>query len=148
MTSVEELLEFAARLGEAGKKIDVEVIRKPLDALEEASNKLNASFSGSWLGYHSRVYYANLQPSPAGANFSQEWGLKELYGSSMGSRGEWQEFAPDVVKAHIFKSAGEGCSQFTNIEGLGQIRFPQGNIAACFDEIRQVLEREGLLATN
>ena len=107
MTSAEELLELAARMGEAGRKLDIEVIRKPLDALEEASNKLNASFSGSWLGYHSRVYYANLQPSPAGANFSQEWGLKELYGSSMGSRGEWQEFAPDVVKAHIFRSAGE-----------------------------------------
>jgi hypothetical protein len=80
MTSGEELLELAARLSEAGKKIDVEAIRRPLDALEEASKKMNASFSGSWLGYHSRVYYANLQPAPAGANFSQEWGLKEMYG--------------------------------------------------------------------
>lgn len=39
----------------------------------------------------------------------------------------------------------EDCNQFTNIEGLGQIRFSQGNIAACFEEVRQVLEREGLL---
>ena len=37
-----------------------------------------------------------------------------------------------------------GCEQFSNIQGLGQIRFPEGNIKACFEEIRQVLEREGL----
>lgn len=39
----------------------------------------------------------------------------------------------------------EGCEGFSNIEGLGQIRFPRGNIKAAFDEIRQVLEREGIL---
>jgi predicted nucleotide-binding protein len=38
-----------------------------------------------------------------------------------------------------------GCEQFSNIEGLGQIRFPPGNISAAFEEIRRVLEREGLL---
>jgi hypothetical protein len=39
----------------------------------------------------------------------------------------------------------EGCSGFSNIEGLGQIRFPVGNIAACFEEVRRVTEREGLI---
>lgn len=42
----------------------------------------------------------------------------------------------------------EGCEEFSNIQGLGQIRFPKGNISAKFDEIRQVLEREGLLAAT
>ena len=40
----------------------------------------------------------------------------------------------------------EGCEAFSNIEGLGQIRFPKNNIKAAFEEIRQVLEREGLVA--
>jgi predicted nucleotide-binding protein len=39
----------------------------------------------------------------------------------------------------------DGCEQFSNIEGLGHIRFPRGNIAGAFEEIRRVLEREGLL---
>lgn len=39
----------------------------------------------------------------------------------------------------------EGCNEFSNIQGLGQIRFPAGNIGACFEEVRSVLEREGLL---
>lgn len=42
----------------------------------------------------------------------------------------------------------EGCDEFSNIVGLGQIRFPTGNIAACFEEIRRVLEREGLLGAR
>jgi predicted nucleotide-binding protein len=39
----------------------------------------------------------------------------------------------------------EGCQEFSNIHGLGQIRFQRGNIAASFEEIRRVLEREELL---
>ena len=42
----------------------------------------------------------------------------------------------------------EGCKEFSNIEGLGQIRFPSGNIKAAFEEVREVLEREDLLGTK
>ena len=38
----------------------------------------------------------------------------------------------------------EGCAEFSNIEGLGQIRFPAGKIGATFEEVRRVMEREGL----
>lgn len=39
----------------------------------------------------------------------------------------------------------EGCQEFSNITGLGQIRFPTGSISAAFEEIRKVLEREGFI---
>ncbi|WP_216622874.1 TIR domain-containing protein [Corallococcus exercitus] len=39
----------------------------------------------------------------------------------------------------------DGCEEFSNISGLGQIRFPRGNIAAVFEQVRATLEREGLL---
>jgi predicted nucleotide-binding protein len=39
----------------------------------------------------------------------------------------------------------EGCEEFSNIHGLGQIRFPMGNIGAKFEGIRAILEREGLI---
>lgn len=39
----------------------------------------------------------------------------------------------------------DGCEEFSNIQGLGQIRFPKGNIKAVFEDIRQVLERENLI---
>lgn len=42
----------------------------------------------------------------------------------------------------------EGCEEFSNIRGLGQIRFPKGNIQAAFEEIRRVLEREEILGVD
>jgi predicted nucleotide-binding protein len=39
----------------------------------------------------------------------------------------------------------DGCAEFSNIHGIGQIRFPKGRIQASFEEIRGVLEREGIL---
>jgi predicted nucleotide-binding protein len=42
----------------------------------------------------------------------------------------------------------EGCEEFSNIHGLGQIRFPKGNISAKFEDIRAILEREGLIESS
>lgn len=39
----------------------------------------------------------------------------------------------------------EGCEEFSNIVGLTQIRFPKGDISARFEQIRRVLEREGIV---
>ena len=39
----------------------------------------------------------------------------------------------------------EGCDEFSNIAGLGQIRFPKGNIKAAFHDVQLILEREGLI---
>lgn len=46
-------------------------------------------------------------------------------------------------KAIILLEAG--CEDFSNIHGLVHIPFPKGNIAAAYEEIRRVLEREGVL---
>jgi predicted nucleotide-binding protein len=42
----------------------------------------------------------------------------------------------------------EGCDEFSNVHGLGQIRFPRGNIKAAFEEVRLVLERESVLEAS
>src|SRR5207247_259911 len=39
----------------------------------------------------------------------------------------------------------DGCEEFSNIQGLGQIRFPREHIQAAFEEVRRLLEREGFL---
>jgi len=40
----------------------------------------------------------------------------------------------------------EGTEEFSNITGLTQIRFPKGRIRSAFEDIRLVLEREGLIS--
>ena len=42
----------------------------------------------------------------------------------------------------------EGCDEFSNIAGLGQIRFPKNNIRAALQDVREVLEREGIINTG
>lgn len=39
----------------------------------------------------------------------------------------------------------QGCAEFSNIVGLGQIRFQAGDISTKFEDVRRVLEREGVI---
>lgn len=76
-----------------------------VDGLIEAANKIGRAWSGSWLGYHSRVYYADFEVPPPGAAFSQEWGRQDTL--SMGSRGDWREYRFDDVVDLIQHKAGD-----------------------------------------
>jgi predicted nucleotide-binding protein len=49
-------------------------------------------------------------------------------------------------KAILLKE--DGCEDFSNVHGLGEIRFPKGNIGAQFEEVRRVLEREGVKTSS
>ena len=42
----------------------------------------------------------------------------------------------------------EGCEEFTNIHGIVQMRFPRGNLMAVTEDVRLVLEREGILKSR
>lgn len=106
MKPFEELFETAKTLEAAAEAGVAENVSSPLTSLADAANEIKRSFSGSWLGYHSRVYYEGLIPTPAGANFSQEWGLKDMSITSLGSRGNWEEYRFDDVANHIRKIAG------------------------------------------
>jgi hypothetical protein len=106
MNPDQELFALADSLAKRAVAAAIAAVMAPLDALDTAANQIERSFSGSWLGYHSRVYYAGLKPVPPGAHFSQEWGTEELFGSSMGSRGDWEEFDYQQVKAYIRDRAG------------------------------------------
>ena len=102
MTPVEELTAAAKQLSAAAAGADAETIAEPLNALDIAATEIGLAFSGSWLGYHSCVYYEGFRPPPAGANFSPEWGLRGDSYLSFGSRGNWFEFHPTNVTAAIY----------------------------------------------
>jgi hypothetical protein len=105
---VERLLAEAQKLEELVKQRDSKNVAEPLRRLRDAANQVGQSWSGSWLGYQSRVYYADLQPTPAGAHFSTEWGFQDLsLGIDVGgTRGEWCEYTFDSVRQAIFSLAG------------------------------------------
>lgn len=74
-----------------------------LEAIKSAADQLTRSFSGSWLGYHSRVYFEDFQIPPPGAVFSIEWGL--MLRSSNDSTENWREYDSELVKEHLFRIA-------------------------------------------
>lgn len=105
MTAHEELFQLIEPLNTAASAIERDEISQPLAALRAAVAEVGRAFSGSWLGYHSRVYYENFEAPPPGAHFSQEWGLMDTFGS-MGSTGRWREYLFDEVQQHVLRLAG------------------------------------------
>jgi predicted nucleotide-binding protein len=75
----------------------------PLDRLGECAAKFHGSWSGSNLGFHSRIYYENFKTPPPGAHFSSEWGLMGVF---QGTTGDWKEYDRDQVLEKIRASAG------------------------------------------
>lgn len=100
MNAYEELFDIADGLERAAGAPALEAAEKDLNALDEAAQEIGRSASGSWLGYQANVYYADFNRPPARAHFSQEWGLQDTYGSSLGSHGDWRKYDPHrVIKA-------------------------------------------------
>jgi len=81
-----------------------ELDETPIAALMEAQVKVGKSWSGSWIGHHSKIYYDNLEIPPPGAHFSSEWGTESMLGH--GTSGHWAEYAFDDVYNEIHRMAG------------------------------------------
>lgn len=100
----DELHEIAEQLDSIAAKFESAPVSTPLQKLQDAANKVGKAWSGSWLGYHSRVYYRDFQPPPPGARFSQEWGFMDVgFGDT---RGDWAEYDYDYVRKAIYDIAG------------------------------------------
>lgn len=101
-----ELLEIADRLERWAQQAESPDVRESLTRLEEAAGAIGKAWSGSWLGYHARVYYQNLKPPPPEAHFSIEWGLKNSW-PVRDTIGSWQEFDGKEVEKAIFRLAND-----------------------------------------
>jgi predicted nucleotide-binding protein len=98
-----ELLEIADHLERIVQRTESAEVKEPLKRLEEAATQIGKASSGSWFGYHARVYYKNLEPPPPGAHFSPEWGMMDTFVEE--TIGEWEEFDEDNVKRAIHELA-------------------------------------------
>ncbi|MGB9151125.1 MAG: hypothetical protein WCB36_12855, partial [Burkholderiales bacterium] len=66
-----------------------------IDFLIEVAKEVGKSWSGSWLGYHSLIYYEGFKIPPPGARFSQEWGFMAT--AFPKTTGDWHEFSAEAV---------------------------------------------------
>lgn len=100
-----ELLEIGSRLSVHAERGKDAAVVELLERLENATEKFGKAASGSWLGYHARIYYKDFQPPPPGNHFSQEWGMMDVH-FSRGTEGHWVEYDPSDVKTAIYRAAG------------------------------------------
>ncbi|MFE5601946.1 TIR domain-containing protein [Streptomyces coelicoflavus] len=99
MTYANDLRALSATLRDAASALDGSA-QKPLELVEEAANELADCWSGSSLGFHSRVYHEAFTPPPPGAHFDREWGF---LGRFQGTTGNWQEFSIEDIQEEIRK---------------------------------------------
>ncbi|MGC1479013.1 MAG: TIR domain-containing protein [Chthoniobacterales bacterium] len=121
----DELLELAEELDRAAHLVD----SKSLKALEDAALRAQHASSGSWLGYHSRIYYENFEPIPAGARFSVEWGFGDRLSNE--TTGNWAEYPYEAVIAQI--------EEWADGPNMEQLESASGKAADVFDEARSRL---------
>lgn len=100
-TAQDELLAIADREGMVSTAFDNPSIKDPIDAVQNAAERIGKAWSGSWLGYQSHVYYDGLKPAPAGAHFSSEWGFENMGWIDGTTTGDWAEFSTDQIKTRI-----------------------------------------------
>lgn len=106
MTLADQLFKVAANLEAQGRALRDEEFSNPLQLLTDAAEEVGKAWSGSWLGYHSRVYYGDLVEPPPGARFSQEWGMKDTL-TFKDTVGDWREYRFDDVVSLIYQRAGD-----------------------------------------
>ncbi len=106
VTAQDELLAIADREMALSTAFNDASVEGPIGATENAAKIVAKAWSGSWLGYQSRVYYKRLKPPPAGAHFSSEWGFMEMGWVDGTTTGEWEKFAAADVEGHIRQLAG------------------------------------------
>lgn len=105
MATSNDLFQIANEAGEALAQARSPALVKSVSSLRSAAEQARRAWSGSNLGYHATVYYADLQPPPPGVQFSPEWGLMDRWPTHQPDPG-WQATDYDAVVNEIIRRAG------------------------------------------
>lgn len=130
----DELVAVARQLEEVIQTEEGEFLLEVGVKLEEAANAVGKAWCGSWLGYHSRVYYADLVPPPPSAFFDREWGLMPDTFSSA-THGDWRIFNSDALQDDIRQLAGvdDPKPQWLKVKALREaIKDAKDSVLSCF----------------
>ena len=104
MSSLKEVsVALLAKVKELQETLGPELARveKSSIAVGLATHRVVPSWSGSWMGYHSELYYRDFAPPPLENSFSPEWG--GIDGIAPG----WQKRSAHEVKDRIETLSGE-----------------------------------------
>jgi predicted nucleotide-binding protein len=96
-----DLLELAGQFDALKNRYEGHPGFGQIEALRAAAEQVGRAHSGSWLGYHSKVYHESLQLPPAGSRFSVEWGFESAFSNP--TTGDWREFSYAEIEAAVLQ---------------------------------------------
>jgi predicted nucleotide-binding protein len=138
MSVIDDLFAVAAKLNEHSNRIKDKDFNGHLDELEKAAKEIGKAWSGSWVGYHSCVYYEGLIEPPPGAHFSQEWGLMDTLVRK--NTGNWVEYRfGDVVDSinHIAGNPNISQQEKQSAEAQEYFEEAKSEILSCFSIVSE-----------
>lgn len=99
-----ELLEIAEKIETLAADAEKKGLRKLASDVAEATKLITLSHCGSWIGYHSCVYYEGFKPPPMGAFFNPDKGLEiNPFTSERFSKGDWKEYSEQEIDEALNK---------------------------------------------
>ncbi|MBA3733571.1 hypothetical protein H0W91_04350 [Patescibacteria group bacterium] len=122
-----------------------------LNSLKVEAKKLDSSipeslvsWSGSWFGYQSKLYYGDFEKPPVQDRFSVEWG------SINGFSNKWKERKPDEVKKELEKishvSIDELEREYKSLINIVEDFYDETSLIIKTDqEMREEISKENLL---
>lgn len=135
----DQLAQVAADATSLAARLATEGLQSTIEQLESAVETAAKAWSGSWLGYHSRIYYQNLEPVPPGARFDQLRGLQDSFSSD--TRGDWAEYSfdavYDVLKRNVPESDFDSLVEAANDSGP-KVRELSENLLSILESIAEV----------
>lgn len=145
----DEFVAVVQSIENALREEDADDILETGKELEKMGQQVGQSWSGSWLGYHSRVYYAGLRQPPPNAFFDREWGM-DSYSST---QGDWRVYNADALRDEICRLAGVDDLEdyWPKVKSLREaIKDAKDNLLSCFltyaefkkDQFMQRLQEE------
>src|ERR1700722_8210525 len=98
----DELREIAEKLQSSQKTFGTPTLQRPVTAIVQSALAIGKAWSGSWIGFESRIYYDGLSPTPPGCYFQ---GGHSPLNSMMNSAGQWVEYSADAIEGEIYRRA-------------------------------------------
>ena len=120
MNVAEELAEITEAVAKLRARVQDKSLQEQIAALRDACRQIGRAWSGSNLGYHATVYFADFAPKPPEAQFSSEWGLEERWPVHQPHWG-WRIMDREAVIDEIISRAGGADPRKLDIE-LAPIR--------------------------
>lgn len=116
---LDDMIRAARRCDRAARQFDGDEARSIRERLGRAIGQVARSWSGSWIGYQSRVYIRDLQPRQPGESFDTEWGADG--GFSNTTCGDWAEYDADAVSAAVMELAEVTDADWSQLAQLAKV---------------------------